>query len=86
MRHRKRAAHPACQEAAAYQGPRRLRFTLIPGEDILRFEVFYSGEAPQEKPSFRLKGARFSDLLAWLFDDTPRGTTPCGAWRTPPSW
>ena len=63
----------ACQEAAAYQGPRRLRFTLIPGEDILRFEVFYSGEAPQEKPSFRLKGARFSDLLAWLFDDTPRG-------------
>lgn len=63
----------ACQEAAAYQGPRRLRFTFIPGEDILRFEVFYSGEAPQEKPSFRLKGARFSDLLAWLFDDTPRG-------------
>ncbi len=35
--------------------------------------MFYSGEAPQEKPSFRLKGARFSDLLAWLFDDTPRG-------------
>lgn len=63
----------ACQEAAAYQGSRRLRFTLIPGEDILRFEVFYSGEAPQEKPTFRLKGARCSDLLAWLFDDTPRG-------------
>lgn len=62
----------ACQEAAAYQGSRRLRFTLIPGEDALRFEVLYSGEPPQGKPAFHLKGSRFSDLLAWLFDDSPQ--------------
>ena len=62
----------ACQDAAAYHGERRLRFTLIPGEDALRFEVLYSADPPADKPRFSLKGKSLSQVLQWLFDDAPR--------------
>ena len=62
----------ACQDAAAYDGERRLRFTLIPGEDTLRFEVLYSADPPADKPRFSLKGKSLSQVLQWLFDDAPR--------------
>lgn len=60
----------ACLDAAAYSGPRKLRFTVIPGEDAIRFEAVYSADLP-EKERFHLKGKKASDLLSWLFDDTP---------------
>ena len=60
----------ACLDAAAYPGPRKLRFTVIPGEDTIRFETVYSADLPEKEP-FRLQGKKLSDLLQWLFDDTP---------------
>ncbi len=58
----------ACQDAASYEGKRRLRFTAIPGEDSLRLEVVFTGTLP-EKERFSPKGKKFTDLLAWLLDD-----------------
>lgn len=58
----------ACKDAAVFDGPRRLRFTSIPGEDSLRLEVVYTGELPQ-KPVFSPQGKNLRDLLDWLFDD-----------------
>lgn len=63
--------HRACQEAAAFQGPRKLRFTVFPAEGSLIFETVYSGELPQpEKIDWSKK--KVSDLLSWLFDDSPQ--------------
>ncbi len=59
----------ACSDAARFEGERRLRFTAIPGEDALRLETVYTGELP-EKEKFSFKGKQFTDLLAWLFDDS----------------
>ena len=59
-----------CIDAAKYEGKRRLRFTAIPGEDTLRLEAVYTGELPEEK-RFSPKGKKLSDLLEWLFDDSP---------------
>lgn len=61
----------ACSEAANFEGDRHLRFTAIPGEDSLRLEVVYSGSLP-EKNKFSPKGKQFSDLVAWLFEDSPQ--------------
>lgn len=62
----------ACGDAAVFEGegPRRLRFTAIPGEDSLRLETVFSGSLP-EKQKFSPKGKKLTDLLAWLFDDAP---------------
>lgn len=58
----------AMRDAAEWDGPRRLRFTAIPGEDFLRLEVIYSGRLPgREKLS--IKGKSFGEVLRWLFDD-----------------
>lgn len=61
----------ACSEAANFDGDRHLRFTAIPSEDALRLEAVYSGSLP-EKDKFSPKGKQFSDLLAWLFEDSPQ--------------
>lgn len=61
----------ACTEAAGFQGQRKLRFTAIPGEDALRLEAVYSGSLP-EREKFSFQGKKFSDLMAWLFDDSPQ--------------
>lgn len=58
----------AAKDAAAWNGQRRLRFTAIPGEDLLRLEVVFTGELP-EREKFSIKGKQFKDLLDWLFDD-----------------
>ncbi len=64
----------AANDAAAWEGPRRLRFTAIPGEDTLRLEVVFTGELPKRE-KFSIKGRQFRDLLNWLFDDpTPEET------------
>lgn len=61
----------ACLDAAAYPGPRKLRFTVIPGEDAVRFEAVYSADPPVQE-RFTLKGKKLSDVLQWLFDDSPQ--------------
>lgn len=58
----------AAKDAAAFKGPRRLRFTAIPGEDSLRLEVVYSGELPRRE-KFSPRGKQLSDFWAWLFGD-----------------
>ena len=58
----------AMRDAADWDGPRRLRFTAIPGEDLLRLEVIYSGRLPGRE-KFSIKGRSFGELLRWLFDD-----------------
>ena len=63
-----------CTEAAAFEGQRKLRFTAIPGEDSLRLEAVYSGSLPQ-KEKFSFKGKKLTDLLSWLFDDSPYEAT-----------
>ncbi len=60
----------ACLDAAAFEGRRRLRFTVIPGEDALRLEAVYSGVLP-EKKRFSPRGKSFAELLSWVFDDAP---------------
>ncbi len=61
----------ACGDALAFEGQRRLRFTATPAEDALRLEVLYTGALP-EKTRFHPAGKKFTDLLAWMFDDTPQ--------------
>lgn len=63
-----------CNDAAKFEGERRLRFTGIPGEDSLRLEAVFSGELP-EKRRFSFEGKKMSDLLEWLFDDEPERET-----------
>lgn len=58
----------AAKDAAVWEGPRRLRFTAIPGEDLLRLEVVFTGELPKRE-KFSPRGKQFRDLLDWLFDD-----------------
>lgn len=58
----------AAKDAAVWEGPRRLRFTAIPGEDLLRLEVVFTGELPKRE-KFSPVGKQFRDLLDWLFDD-----------------
>lgn len=58
----------AAKDAAAWEGERRLRFTAIPGEDLLRLEVVFTGKLPKRE-RFSIKGKRFRELLSWLFDD-----------------
>lgn len=58
----------AAKDAAAWDGERRLRFTAIPGEDLLRLEVVYSGELPKRE-KFSIKGKQLRELMDWLFDD-----------------
>lgn len=66
----------ACQDALSYtgEGPRRVRFTAIPGEDSLRLEAVYTGgQLEGRAPAWKeLKGKKVSQLLAWLFDDQPQ--------------
>lgn len=64
----------ACSDAIAFDGQRRVRFTAIPAENSLRLEAVYSGSLP-EKRRFDPTGKKFTDLLAWLFDDTPQADT-----------
>jgi hypothetical protein len=58
----------ACLDAAAYDGDKRVRFTVFPGEDSLTLEAVYSGELPQQK-GFSWKGKNLTQLLEWLFDE-----------------
>ena len=58
----------AANDAAAWDGPRRLRFTAIPGEDLLRLEVVFTGRLPKRE-KFSIKGKQLKDLRDWLFDD-----------------
>ncbi len=58
----------AATDASHGEGDRRVRFTAIPGEDLLRLEVVYTGELPQ-KEKLSIKGKSFRQLLDWLFDD-----------------
>lgn len=58
----------AMRDAAVWEGQRRMRFTAIPGEDLLRLEVVFTGELPQ-KEKFSIKGKQLGELLNWLFDD-----------------
>jgi len=58
----------AVKDAAVWEGPRRLRFTAIPGEDMLRLEVVYTGSLPKRE-KFSPKGKQFKDLLDWLIEE-----------------
>lgn len=60
----------ACQDAAAYTGIRKLRFTAFPTGDSLNLEAVYSAWLP-EPEKFTLKGKKASDVLRWLFDENP---------------
>lgn len=60
----------ACADAAAYEGERKVRFTLSPGEDALTVEAVYSADPPQAQ-GFSWRGKNLSQLLEWLFDDAP---------------
>lgn len=62
-------------DAVAYTGgPRRVRFTAIPGESSLRLEAVYTGGLPEKPGSIwkELKGKKLADLVSWLFDDQPQ--------------
>ena len=60
----------ACVDASVYQGEKRVRFTVFPGENALTLETVYSGELPPQK-GFSWKGKTFTQLLEWLFDEEP---------------
>lgn len=60
----------ACQDAFAFEGERKLRFTVMPGQDTLRFEAVYSARLP-EREKFTLRGKKVRDVAQWLFDDVP---------------
>lgn len=62
----------ACRDAAAYPGPRKVRFTIFPTASSLRFEAVYSAELPQEE-KFTLRGKNLSQTLTWLLEDSPQG-------------
>lgn len=58
----------AVTDASQWEGDRRVRFTAIPGEDLIRLEAVYTGELPK-KEKFSPKGKSFRQLLDWLIDD-----------------
>lgn len=60
----------ACQDAAGFDGRRKLRFTAFPGDSSLRLEAVYT-TAPSQPEAFSLRGKKLSQVLAWLFDDNP---------------
>ena len=60
----------ACEDAAAYQGERRVRFTVFPGENALTMEAVYSADLPEQE-KFSWRGKSFSQLMEWLFEDSP---------------
>lgn len=60
----------ACEDAAAYQGERRVRFTAFPGENALTMEAVYSADLPEQE-KFSWRGKSFSQLMEWLFEDSP---------------
>lgn len=58
----------ACLGASAYDGERKLRFTVMPAQDSLRLEAVYSGHLP-ESEKFSFRGKKAADIFQWLFDD-----------------
>lgn len=61
----------ACMEAARYKdGEKKVHFSIVPTEDSLIFETIYTATIPAPE-KFTLKGKKLSDVLAWLFDDSP---------------
>ncbi len=60
----------ACGDAAAYDGERKLRFTIFPADNLLRFEAVYSARLPKPE-KFTWKGKKAADIARWLFDDSP---------------
>ncbi len=60
----------ACQDAAARDGERKLRFTVFPADGSLRLEAVYSADPPS-KEKFTLRGKKLSEVFHWLFDESP---------------
>lgn len=60
----------ACQDAASFEGKRKLRFTVFPAGSSLSLEAVYSGNL-MERQKFSLRGKKLSDVLSWLFDESP---------------
>lgn len=58
----------ACNDAAEFDGSRRVRFTAFPDEHSLKLEAVYSATLP-EKEKFTVRGKKLSDIWEWLFDD-----------------
>lgn len=58
----------ACNDAAGFNGERKLRFTAFPGDGTLKLETVYSAVLP-EKERFSMKGKKLSDLFTYAFDD-----------------
>ncbi len=61
----------ACRETANFEGERKVRFTAFPARDALTLEVVYSSVLP-EAEKFTLRGKKSSDVMNWLFDDSPQ--------------
>ena len=61
----------ACRDAAAFDGPRKVRFTVLPTQESLRFEVVYTGAPPQPREGL-FSGRTASEILQDLFEERPR--------------
>lgn len=61
----------ACRDAAAYDGPRKIRFTVFPTQEALRFETVYTGTLPGRERTGP-GGGSFSERAARLFEEAPQ--------------
>ena len=61
----------ACRDAANFQGPRKVRFTVFPTQELLRFEAVYSGLPPvrERAPLSKVSAA---ELFRTAFEEVPR--------------
>ena len=61
----------ACRDAAAYPGGRKLRLTVFPAQEALRFELVYSGALPSQEAAAH-RGRSFAQAAARLFEEAPQ--------------
>ena len=61
----------ACRDAANFQGPRKVRFTVFPSQELLRFEAVYSG-LPPGREKLSLKKVNAAELFRKAFEELPR--------------
>jgi hypothetical protein len=60
--------HKACTETASLDRHRRIRFSVTPAQETIRFEVIFSASA-ESKTAFSLSEHSFSSLLSYLFTE-----------------
>lgn len=59
----------ACDEASRKDGKKRIKYTIVPTNEALTFEVAYSSVSTPEAEKFSLKNKRLADVLNYLFEE-----------------